>query len=271
MQTIEANGARIPLIGLGTVELKGRDCARLVEQAIGIGYRMIDTAQMYGNEVEIGEGVRASKRRNEVMVTTKILPTNLAPHDLEKSVKQSLAHLRLDAIDLLLIHWPNKAVPLADSIGALCKMKRAGYTRHIGVSNFNIPLLAEATKLSTEPMVCNQFEAHPFLDVSKTVQATKSYGMAVVAYSPIARGGAKNNDTLTRIGKAHSKTAAQVSLRWLVQQEIVVIPRTHRIERLSENFAIFDFELSVEEMSEISALTKANDRIVDWQYSPKWD
>jgi diketogulonate reductase-like aldo/keto reductase len=271
MQTIEANGAQIPLIGLGTVELNDRDCARLVEQAIGIGYRMIDTAQMYGNEAAVGDGVRASKRRNEVTVVTKVHPKNLAPADFERTVKESLGKLRLDAIDILLIHWPNKAVPLADSIGTLCKMKRAGYARHIGVSNFTTALLAEATKLSTEPLVCNQFEAHPFLDVSKTIRATQNLGMAVVAYSPIARGGAKNDATLTRIGKAHGKTGAQVSLRWLVQQEIAVIPRTHRIERLSENFAIFDFELSAEEMAEISALTKANDRIVDWQYSPQWD
>jgi len=268
---VEANGARIPLIGLGTFELTGERCARLVEQAIALGYRHIDTAQMYGNEREVGEGVRASRRRGEVTVVTKVEPGNLAPSVLERSVKESLARLRLDAIDILLIHWPNKAVPLSETIGAMCKMKREGYTRHIGVSNFNAALLQEAHALTTEPLVCNQFEAHPFLDVSRTIRATRGYGMAVTAYSPIARGDAAGNAVLTRIGALHGKTAAQVSLRWLVQQQIVVIPRTRKVERLSENLAIFDFALSEREMAEIAALTRANRRIVDWQYSPRWD
>jgi diketogulonate reductase-like aldo/keto reductase len=270
-QVVEANGARIPLIGLGTFELSGDNCARLVEQAIVLGYRHIDTAQMYGNEREVGDGVRASKRRGEVTVVTKVQPSNLAPSALERSVKESLARLRLDAIDILLIHWPNKAVPLAETIGAMCKMKQEGYTRHIGVSNFNAALLAEANALTSEPLVCNQFEAHPFLDVSRTVRATRSYGMAVTAYSPIARGDAAGDTVLTRIGASHGKTAAQVSLRWLVQQQIAVIPRTRKVERLAENVAIFDFHLTDTEMAEITALTKVNRRIVDWQYSPKWD
>ncbi len=271
MPTVQANGAEIPLIGLGTVEIKGAACVRLIEQAIAVGYRYIDTAQMYGNEAEVGEGVRKSKKRSEVTVLTKVHPENLAPAKFERSVKESLAKLRLDVIDILLIHWPNKAVPIEDSIGALCKMKRDGYARHIGVSNFTTALLAQATKLATEPLVCNQFEAHAFLDVSKTIKATKDHGMAVIAYSPIARGGAKDNETLGHIGRAYGKTATQVALRWLVQQEIVVIPRTHRVERLSENFAIFDFELSKEEMADVTAMTKANDRLIDWQYSPQWD
>lgn len=268
---VEANGARIPLVGLGTWDLRGSDCARLVEHAIGLGYRHIDTAQMYENEKEVGEGVRASGKRNEVTVVTKVHPENMKPADLARSVKESLARLKIDVIDILLLHWPNKTVPLAETIGALCQMKREGHARHIGVSNYNAALLDQATKLATEPLVCNQFETHPFLDTSKTIAATRSHGMAVVAYSPIARGGASGNAVLARIGAQHDKSAAQTSLRWLVQQQIVVIPRTHRTERLKKNFAIFDFALSDDEMREIAALTKANDRIVDWQYSPQWD
>ena len=128
MQTVEAKGFKIPIVGLGTWALRGRDCARLTEQAIRIGYRHIDTAQMYDNEREVGEGVRASGLRAEVMVTTKVQPTMLAPHDLERSVKESLARLRLDVIDLLLIHWPNPRVPLAETLGAMAKMKREGYS-----------------------------------------------------------------------------------------------------------------------------------------------
>ena len=270
MQTIEAKGLKIPVVGLGTWDLRGRDCARLVEQAIRLGYRHIDTAQMYDNEQQVGEGVRASGLRSEVMVTTKVQPTLLAPHDLERSVKASLAKLRLDVIDLLLIHWPNPRVPLAETLGAMAKMKREGITRHIGVSNFTVKLLDEATRVSDEPLVCNQIECHPFLDQDKVIAACRKLGMAVVAYSPIARGGAKGDALLEKIGKAHGKTAPQVCLRWLVQQGIVVIPRTSKRERLEENIGIFDFALSDAEMKAIAGLARG-ERIVDWSWSPQWD
>lgn len=268
---VEAKGFRIPLVGLGTWALRGRDCARLVEQAIRIGYRHIDTAQMYENEAEVGEGVHASGLRPEVMVTTKVQPTLLAPHDLERSVKQSLAKLRLDHIDLLVIHWPNPRIPLSETLGAMAKMKQEGFTRAIGVSNFTVALLDEANAVSPEPLVCNQVECHPFLNQDKVIAACKRHGMAMVAYSPIARGGAKGNAVLERIGQAHDKTAAQVSLRYLVQQGIAVIPRTSKRERLEENFAIFDFALTDAEMREIHGLSGHNDRIVDWSWSPNWD
>jgi 2,5-diketo-D-gluconate reductase B len=271
MQAVEAKGFRIPIVGLGTWALRGRDCARLTEQAIRIGYRHIDTAQMYDNEREVGEGVRASGLRDQIMVTTKVQPTMLAPHDLERSVKESLARLRLDVIDLLLIHWPNPRVPLAETLGAMAKMKREGYTRQIGVSNFTVVLVEQANKISREPLVCNQVECHPFLDQDKVIRACREHGMAVVAYSPIARGGAQGNKVLERIGRAHGKTAAQVCLRWLVQQGIVVIPRTSRTERLEENFMLFDFELSDAEMREIAGLARPGGRIVDWTWSPHWD
>src|SRR5262249_22718017 len=172
-----------------------------------------DTAQMYDNEREVGEGVRASGLRDQIMVTTKVQPTMLAPHDLERSVKESLARLRLDVIDLLLIHWPNPRVPLAETLGAMAKMKREGYTRQIGVSNFTVALVEQANKISREPLICNQVECHPFLDQDKVIRACREHGMAVVAYSPIARGGAQGNKVLERIGRAHGKTAAQVCLR----------------------------------------------------------
>jgi 2,5-diketo-D-gluconate reductase B len=270
MQIVEAKGFSIPIVGLGTWALRGRECARLTEQAISIGYRHIDTAQMYDNEREVGEGVHASGMRAEVIVTTKVQPTLLSPPDLERSVKESLARLRLDTIDLLLIHWPNPRVPLAETLGAMAKMKHDGYVQAIGVSNFTVALLDEANAISNE-LVCNQIECHPYLDQSKVIAACRKHGMAVVAYSPIARGGAKGDAVLTRIGKAHGKSAAQVSLRWLVQQGIVVIPRTSKVERLSENFDLFDFELSDAEMQEIAALSRRGGRIVDWTWSPKWD
>lgn len=268
---VDARGFKIPIVGLGTWALRGRECARLTEQAIRVGYRHIDTAQMYDNEREVGEGVRASGLRSEVVVTTKVQPTLLAPRDLERSVKESLAKLRLDAIDLLLIHWPNPRVPLAETLGAMAKMKKEGYTRQIGVSNFTVALLEEANRVSAEPLVCNQVECHPFLNQDKVIATSRKFGMAVVAYSPIARGGAKGNALLESIGKVHKKTGAQVCLRWLVQQGIVVIPRTSRVERLEENFALFDFALSDAEMRDIAGLARRGGRIVDWTWSPSWD
>jgi 2,5-diketo-D-gluconate reductase B len=274
MNFVEANGARIPAIGLGTWDLRGRVCARIVEQALRLGYRHIDTAEMYDNEREVGDGLRASGvARNEVFITTKVWPSHFAPRELENAAKSSLARLRLAEVDLLLLHWPNPQIPLAETLGALCKVRQMGLVRHIGVSNFTVALVQEAARLSGEPLVCNEIEMHPFLDQSKVIAACRQQGMAVIAYSPIAKGGAKNDAALARIGGTHGKSGAQVSLRWLVQQGIVVIPRTSRIERLSENSAIFDFALSDVEMAEIGLLARRNGRLVDYAYSgsPKWD
>src|SRR5436189_2222634 len=271
---VEAHGARIPLVGLGTWDLRGRTCARVVEQALRLGYGHIDTAELYDNECEVGEGLRASGvKRDEVFITTKVWPSHFAPRELERAAKESLVRLRLSEVDLLLLHWPNPNIPLAETLPALCKMKRMGLARHIGVSNFTVALIEEATKLSQEPLVCNQIEMHPFIDQSKVIAACRRHGMAIVAYSPVARGGVNRDKVLARIGKAHGKTAAQVSLRFLVQQGIAVIPRTSRLERLSENLAIFDFELSPAEMAEIAQLAHRDGRIVDYAYSgsPQWD
>jgi diketogulonate reductase-like aldo/keto reductase len=271
---VEAKGARIPLLGLGTWDLRGRVCARVVEQALRLGYRHVDTAEMYDNEREVGEGVHASGvKRNEIFVTTKIWPAHFAPRELKRAARDCLVRLRLSEVDLLLLHWPNPQIPLAETLGALGKVKRDGLARHIGVSNFTVSLLDEALKASSEPLVCNQFECHPFLDQSKLIAACRQRGIAVVAYSPIARGNARNDEVLARIGAKHKKTAAQVCLRFLVQQNIVVIPRTSKVERLAENAAIFDFALSAQEMAEISGLAQRDGRIVDWAFSgqPKWD
>jgi 2,5-diketo-D-gluconate reductase B len=272
MQFIEANGATIPAIGLGTWELRGRTCARLVEQALKLGYRHVDTAQVYENEREVGEGLRASRlRRDDVFVTTKVWTTHFAPNDLARSTKDSLTRLRLSEVDLLLLHWPNPHVPLAETLGALAHVKKLGMTRHIGVSNFTVALLDEAVGLCPEPLVCDQVEYHPYLDQTKVREACARHGHALVAYSPVAKGRIKNDPTLARIGQAHRKSAAQVCLRWLVQQNVCAIPRTSRIERLSENIDIFDFTLSDEEMLEISAMGSPKGRLTDFGFAPKWD
>jgi 2,5-diketo-D-gluconate reductase B len=271
--TVAANGAKIPLLGLGTWDLRGRTCARMVEQALRLGYPHIDTAEMYDNEREVGEGLRASGvKRDSIFITTKIWPSHFRARELESAARACLERLRLSEVDLLLLHWPNPQVPLAETIGALCKVKREGLARHIGVSNFTVALISDALKVSTEPLVCDQVEYHPFLDQSKLLAATRQHGMALVAYSPLARGDLRN-EVLVRIGAAHKKTTAQISLRYLVQQNVVVIPRTSKVERLSENAAIFDFTLSEREMRDIAALGHRDGRVVDWSYSGRmnWD
>ena len=226
MLYVEANGAKIPAIGLGTWELRGRTCARLVEQALRLGYRHIDTAQVYENERDVGEGLRAAHvRRDDLFVTTKVWTTHFAPNDLERSTKESLTKLRLSEVDLLLLHWPNPHVPLAETLGALAHAKKLGMARHIGVSNFTVALIDEAVMACSEPLVCDQVEYHPYLDQTRVREACARHGMAVVAYSPVAKGRIKNDETLVGIGRAHRKTPAQICLRWLVQQNVAAIPR----------------------------------------------
>lgn len=272
MQVVEANGATIPVLGLGTWELGGRACARIVEQALRLGYRHVDTAQAYQNEREVGEGLRASGvKRRDVFVTTKVWTSSFAPSELERSVKESLVKLRLSEVDLLLLHWPNPQVPLSETMGALCKMKSVGYTRHIGVSNFTVTLVEAAVQFSSEPIVINQVECHPYLDQSKVIAACRRHGIAVTAYSPIARGRIVGDEVLTRIGKQYGKSAGQVSLRYLIQLGLTVLPRTSRVERLSENMDIFDFELSEADMAEIRALARPDGRVINVAWAPKWD
>jgi len=270
--TVDANGARIPLIGLGTWDLRGKTCAKMVDEALTLGYRHIDTAAMYGNEEAVGEGLRASGvPRDEVFITTKVWSSDLRARDFERSARDSIRKLKLPSVDLLLIHWPNPSIPLKETMGALCKMKREGVARHIGVSNFTVALIEEAVGLATEPLVNNQIECHPYLDQSKPIAASRKRGLSVTAYSPIARGRVKGDEVLARIGKAHGKTAAQVCLRYLVQHSVIVIPRTSRSERLKENFAIFDFKLTPAEMKEIAGLAHPGGRIVEWGGAPEWD
>ncbi len=272
MQFVEANGARIPSIGLGTWELRGRTCARIVEQAAKLGYRHFDTAQIYENEREVGEGVRASGiKRDELFVTTKVWTTHFAPNELERSARESLVKLRMPYVDLLLLHWPNPHVPLPETLGALARVKQAGLARHIGVSNFTVALIEEAVAACPEPLVCDQVEFHPYLDQAKVKEACAAHQMALVAYSPVAKGRIKNDRTLARIAERYGKSAAQVCLRWLVQQKVCAIPRTSRIERLSENIDIFDFALGDDEMASIASLASPKGRFTDYGFAPKWD
>ena len=274
MHRIKANGADIPAIGMGTWTLKGDQCAELVTAAIDVGYRHIDTAAMYANEDAVGRGIAGSGiARDDIFVTTKVWWTDIAPGDLERSAEQSLARLGLGHVYLLLIHWPNPRVPVADSIGALNRVRERGLARNIGVSNFTTALLDEALRASDAPLVADQVEYHPMLNQDKVHAACRKAGMAMVSYCPLYRGGALF-DRPEIVGPARrlGKAPAQIVLRWHVQQDgVVAIPRTTRRERLAENFAVFDFELDAAEMDAISALSSANSRICDFEFSPRWD
>jgi 2,5-diketo-D-gluconate reductase B len=272
MILVEAHGARIPAVGLGTMTLKEALCVDIVATALKLGYRHLDTAERYGNEAEVGQGLHSSGiKREDVFVTTKVYWDRLAPGEFERSVDESLKKLKLSSVDLLLIHWPSPKVPLKDSIGALCQAKRAGLTKHVGVANFTVPMIEEAVQLASEPLVTNQIEVHPYLDQTKVIAACRRHGLSVTAYCPLARGKVPGDEMLIRIGKAHGKSASQVVLRFLVQQGLIVIPRTSNKARLAENLAIFDFKLSDQEMTEIAGLKRPDGRVVNPPHAPQWD
>jgi 2,5-diketo-D-gluconate reductase B len=276
MNIVEANGAKIPAIGLGTMTLMDAVCVEAVETALRLGYRHIDTAERYRNETEVGEGLRGGLRaaglaREDVFVTTKVFHDRLAAVDFERSLDQSLRNLELPWVDLLLIHWPNPKVPLKETLDVLCKARRDGRAKHVGVANFTTSLLQDAVKLASEPLVTNQIEAHPLIDQDKVLAACRAHGLAVTAYCPLARGKVPGNDVLARIGKAHGKTSAQIALRYLVQQGIIPIPRASNRDHLAANLAIFDFTLSDADMTEIARLKQTGLRVVNPPHAPGWD
>lgn len=272
MQFVEAHGARIPQIGLGTMTLKGDVCVQAVKAALQIGYRHLDTAAFYGNEVENGEGLRQSGvKREDVFITTKVRENNLTPENFNKSLDQSLKNLQLPYVDLLLIHWNNKDIPFSVSIPALCAARKDGRAKHVGVANFTTKMLDDAWRVTSEPLVCNQIEMHPFINQDKVLATSKKHGMAVVAYCPIARGKVPGAEVLERIGQAHGKTAAQVSLHYLVQMGVIPIPRTATPAHLKQNLDVFDFTLSAAEMADLKTLNATNMRVVNPPHAPMWD
>lgn len=269
---VEVKNMRIPAIGLGTMTLKGEVCVEAVSAALKMGYRHIDTAAFYGNEAEVGEGIRKSGvSRDEIFLTTKVRHTDLAPGDFEASVEGSLQRLGMPYVDLLLIHWPSPEIPPPVYIPALCKAKRNGQARNIGVANFTIALLAEAEKLADEPLVNNQIETHPFLDHRTILAYCKGRGLSVTGYCPLGRGRIPGNPALERIAKTHGKSEPQVALRFLVQEGVIPIPRTATPEKLKANLDIFDFMLADSEMADIQKLAEPDGRIVKPPQSPKWD
>ncbi|HUC61035.1 MAG TPA: aldo/keto reductase [Alphaproteobacteria bacterium] len=269
---ILAHGAKIPKIGLGTWQLTGRSCREAVSAALGLGYRHIDTAQMYGNESEVGDGIRDAKlERASLFVTTKLDLGSMTRARVGPSAEESLRKLKLDYVDLLLIHWPSKSVPMGETLAAMEALKARGLVKHIGVSNFTVALMREAVETHKAEPVCNQIEYHPWLGQAKVLAAARGHGMAVAAYCPLGRGEAPGDRTLSAIGKRHGKSAAQVALRWLIEQDgVAAIPKSSSREHIAANLDVFDFALTDEDRAEIARLPK-DQRIVNWGASPVWD
>ena len=274
MKTVTANGATIPALGFGTFRMSGTDTLRMVPHVLNLGFRHIDTAQIYSNEAEVGEGiVKTGISRTDIFLTTKVWVENYSHATFLASVDESLAKLKTDYVDLLLLHWPNASVPLAEQIGALNEVRRSGRVRHIGVSNFTVALMEETISLSDAPLVTNQIEYHPYLDQNMVIESARKAGLSITAYYGMADGQVFADPLLREIGTRHGKTVAQVVLRWLVQQEgVVALSKTVTEARAAENLAVFDFELSAEEMALVHALAKPTGRIVSPPgLAPEWD
>lgn len=270
---VRADTASMPALGLGTWELRGRTARRVVESALELGYRHLDTAQAYGNEAELGRSLESSGvPRDEVFLVTKVWPDRYPPTRFSASVEESLRRLRVDHVDLLLLHWPVfQEASLEATVEALAKAQLAGRARHVGVSNFTLALVDRARAASPVPLVVNQVEYHPFLDQRRLLAGLRERGLAVTAYSPLAKGRVPHDPTLRRIGDRHGATAAQVALSWLIRQDVAAIPRTSKPRRLAENLDALDLELTEDEARRIDELARPDGRVLDPGWAPEWD
>ncbi len=272
MKHLTVQNTEIPALGLGTYQAMGSTATKIVQQALQEGYRHIDTAQMYDNEEAVGQGIKESAvSRDEVFLVTKVWPSNLSKDKFMPSVEESLRKLQTDYVDLLLIHWPHASLPLENYLEELKKAQEQDKARFIGVSNFNTDQLKRTLGLKI-PIITNQVEYHPLLDQSSLQNWMQEHNISLTAYSPLAKAKAARNSTLESIGKKYDKSAAQVALRWIIQQEgNMAIPKTTTPERLKENLDIFDFELSDEDMREIDKLGNRRGRQIGSLHGADWD
>lgn len=265
MHDVPSADVAIPALGFGTWQLTGDAARASVESALAIGYRHIDTAAIYGNEREVGAAIAASGvPRDDIFLTTKIWIDKFADGDLQEAAARSLERLGVDRVDLLLLHWPKPTPSIEETVRALNDVKTRGLTRAIGLSNFPTVLFDKVVALSEAPIATNQVEYHPYLSQKPVIDAALKVGASITAWSPLAQGKVADDAVLKAIGEAHGKTPGQVTLRWLVQQQgVIAIPRTSSAKRAVENFEIFDFELTADEMASIHALARPDGRLGD--------
>ena len=272
MEYLQTQGIRLPRLGLGTFRMQGDDCRAAVESALGLGYRHIDTAEMYGNEDPIGVAIAASGvARKDLHVTTKVWNENLAPDAILRSFDTSLKKLRLDVIDLYLVHWPKGNMNLPAMFETLMKLKQQGRARAIGVANFNIALLKTVVEEIKAPIACNQVEYHVMLDQTPLRRYLATRSIPLVAYCPLAQGKVASDPTLMSIGRKHGASAAQVALKWLLDQDgVAAIPKASRAESQKANLDALNVGLDDEDLKAIAALPKDR-RCVNPGFAPKWD
>lgn len=246
------NKATVPAIGLGTWKLKGVECENIVRQALELGYRHVDTADMYENHQDVGRAIQ-SVPRQQLFLSTKLWNNDLEPVKVHQTVTRFLEELNVDYLDLLLIHWPNPNIDMAKTLEAMLALKEKGITRHVGVSNF-VRAHLEALAPYHFPILTNQIELHPYLQRRQLVQKCKEMGIGITAYRPLAKGAFEEDSIMRNIGKKYGKTPSQVSLRWLIQQGFSAIPKGSSLQHLKDNLNIFDFELSEADMEAVNHL-----------------
>jgi 2,5-diketo-D-gluconate reductase B len=272
MDYLQTQGINLPRLGLGTFRMQGDVCRAAVESALGLGYRHIDTAEMYSNEEAIGPAIAASGvARNDLHVTTKVWHENLAPDAIRRAFDTSLKKLKLDHVDLYLVHWPSKDMNLPAVFETLMKLKEEGRTRAIGVANFTIALLKTAVEEIKAPIACNQIEYHVMLDQTPVRKYLASKSIPLVAYCPLAQGRAATDETLISIGRKHNASAAQVALKWLLDQDgVAAIPKASRAESQQANLGALKIKLDDQDTKAIAALAK-DQRFVKPGFAPVWD
>ena len=272
MADLHTQGIDLPRLGLGTYRMQGDNCRAAVESALGLGYRHIDTAEMYGNEDAVGAAIATSGVvRKDLHVTTKVWHENLAPDAIRRAFDASLKKLRLDHVDLYLVHWPSRTMNLAAVFETLEKLRADGKTRAIGVCNFNLALLRKTVDEIKAPIACNQIEYHVMLDQTAVRSYLAKKNIPVVAYAPLAQGRAASNETLMTIARKHGATAAQVALKWLLDQDgVAAIPKASRAESQQANIDALKLQLDDDDRREIEALPKTQ-RFVNPPFAPAWD
>ena len=269
-RVVRVRGLEIPRIGLGTWQITGANCVEAVRDALELGYRHIDTARAYENEREVGRALAASTvPREEVWLTTKVWYEDADAAGVRRSAEASLRDLGVEYVDLLLLHWPNPDVPVAGTLAELERLRGEGKARSYGVSNFPPRLLREAFAHG-EPL-CDQVEYHVHLGQDELLELAAEREMAVAAYAPFGHGKLLDDAVLAEVGAEHGKSAAQVALRWLIEQPLVcALPKAASGENRRANIDVFDFELTAEQRERLDALPKDR-RVFDPAWAPAWE
>jgi 2,5-diketo-D-gluconate reductase B len=272
MENLQTQGISLPRLGLGTFRMQGNVCRAAVESALGLGYRHLDTAEMYANEEAIGAAIAASGvARRDLHITTKVWHENLAPDAIRRAFDASLKKLRLDQVDLYLVHWPSSNMNLPATFETLMKLREGGRTRGIGVANFTTALLKTVVEEIKAPIACNQVEYHVMLDQTKVRKYLAAKSIPLVAYCPLAQGRVASDETLAKIGNKHHASAAQVALKWLLDQDgVAAIPKASRAESQQANLDALKVTLDDDDRKAIAALPK-NVRCVNPASGPAWD